>query len=96
MRINLETLALVGVVGYLVWRWQRLELPDPHYDEAAQGAFWNSSLGGLAEAGAGAWYSLTDWQAAEPYSAREAAEVQAVADNLNKDMGWNSGSLGSL
>lgn len=96
MKIDVTTVALVGVVGYLVWKWRTLELPDPQYDEAAQAVFWGSSFGDMAEAGANAWWSLTDWASVEKYSQSEAEQADQVARNLNNRLGWGTGSLGSL
>ncbi|WP_163557158.1 hypothetical protein [Halomonas sp. NO4] len=99
MKINLDlgTVALLGLGGYLLYRLTTGERPAilrPVQPDAlgAAGAWLDWNLG---------TWDFRDWDFSlgggiEPYGRREADEIAAVAERINQQTGWNSGSMGSL
>lgn len=86
---KLIVLGAVGLGAY--WLIKQIPRP-PSVTEAAHAGFWYSSFGQLANKAAGLY---NNW-GFDPLSDAEAAEVQAVVDQINKETGYANGGWGSL
>ncbi|MFB9867924.1 hypothetical protein [Vreelandella sulfidaeris] len=86
-------LVILGAVGLGAY-WLIRQIPKPpSVTEAAHTGFWYSSFGQLADKAAGLY---NGWGQFDPLSDAEAAEVQAVVDQINKETGYSNGGWGSL
>jgi hypothetical protein len=86
-------LVILGAVGLGAY-WLIRQIPKPpSVTEAAHTGFWYSSFGQLADKAAGIY---NDWGVVDLYSDAEAAEIQAVVDQINRETGYANGGWASL
>jgi len=92
IKANLNTLLFLGTAGFIYWKWRQAGLGQGVSDEMmgyvgeqVRPPIWNDWFGSHGDS----------WDV-NPFSDEQAARAEAEADRINEQLGWNSGSLGSL